>query len=165
MTEDELLTRIAAGDVQALGELYDRHARMLYQFALALTRSRDAAEEVVQNVFLGLLKSRARLGEVKDIRSYLLRIVRNEVSHLSRGAVAASSALELVEASEGVAVKEVLEVNEALSRLPEEQLTVVVLKVWQGMTFAEVAQALDIPANTAASRYRYAMEKLREWLT
>ena len=165
MTEDELLTRIAAGDVQALGELYDRHARMLYQFALALTRNRDAAEEVVQNTFLGLLKSRARLGEVEDIRSYLLRIVRNEVSHLSRGAVAASSALELVEASEGVAVKEVVEVNEALSRLPEEQLTVVVLKVWQGMTFAEVAEALDIPANTAASRYRYAMEKLRQWLT
>ena len=165
MTEDELLTRIAAGDVQALGELYDRHARMLYQFALALTRSRDVAEEVVQNTLLGLLKSRARLGEVQDIRSYLLRIVRNEASHLSRGAVAASSALELVEASEGVAVKEVVEVNEALSRLPEEQLTVVVLKVWQGMTFAEVAQALDIPANTAASRYRYAMEKLRKWLT
>ena len=62
MTEDELLTRIAAGDVQALGKLYDRHARMLYQFALALTRSRDVAEEVVQNTFLGLLKSRARLG-------------------------------------------------------------------------------------------------------
>ncbi len=165
MTEDELLTRIAAGDVQALGELYDRHARMLYQFALALTRSRDVAEEVVQNTFLGLLKSRARLGEVQDIRSYLLRVVRNEASHLSRGAVAVSSALELVEASEGVAVKEVVEVNEALSRLPEEQLTVVVLKVWHGMTFAEVAEALDIPANTAASRYRYAMEKLRKWLT
>jgi RNA polymerase sigma-70 factor (ECF subfamily) len=43
-------------------------------------------------------------------------------------------------------------------------LTVVVLKVWQGMTFAEVASALDIPAKTAASRYRYAMEKLRQWL-
>ncbi len=165
MTEDELLTRIAAGNVQALGELYDRHARMLYQFALALTRSRDVAEEVVQNTFLGLLKSRARLREVQDIRWYLFRIVRNEASHLRRGAVAVSSTLELVEASEGVAVKEVLEVNEALSRLPEEQLTVVVLKVWQGMTFAEVAQALDIPANTAASRYRYAMEKLRQWLT
>ncbi len=165
MAEDELLTRIAAGNVQALGELYDRHARMLYQFALALTRSRDVAEEVVQNTLLGLLKSRDRLGEVQDIRSYLLRIVRNEASHLSRGAVAVSSALEFVEASEGVAVKEVVEVNEALSRLPEEQLTVVVLKVWQGMTFAEVAEALDIPANTAASRYRYAMEKLRKWLT
>ena len=165
MTEDELLTRIAAGNVQALGELYDRHARMLYQFALALTRNRDVAEEVVQNTFLGLLKSRARLGEVQDIRSYLLRIVRNEASHLRPSRSTGASALQLLEAPAGVPAQEVVEVNEALSRLPEEQLTVVVLKVWQGMTFAEVAEALDIPANTAASRYRYAMEKLRKWLT
>jgi len=40
----------------------------------------------------------------------------------------------------------------------------VVLKVWRRMTFAEVGEALDIPAKTAASRYRYAMEKLRKWL-
>ena len=165
MTDRELLAKIAAGDVEALGELYDRYARMLYQFALALTRSRDAAEEVIQNVFLGLLRSRVRLAEVKDIRSYLFRVVRNEVSHLGRKPLGDSSTLELVEAPEGIPQREVLEANEALSRLPQEQLEVVVLKVWQGMTFAEIAQALDIPANTAASRYRYAMEKLRKWLT
>ena len=73
--------------------------------------------------------------------------------------------LELVESSSEVPATELAEVNEMLSRLPEEQLTVVVLKVWHGMTFAEIATALDIPANTAASRYRYAMEKLRTWLT
>ena len=102
---------------------------------------------------------------MQDIRSYLLRIVRNEASHLRRSRSTGASALQLLEAPAGVPAQEVVEVNEALSRLPEEQLTVVVLKVWQGMTFAEVAEALDIPANTAASRYRYAMEKLREWLT
>jgi len=165
MTDRELLARIAGGDVEALGELYDRYAPLVYHFALALTRSRDAAEEVAQNVFLGLLRSRARLAEVQDIRGYLLRIVRNEAAHLVRSHNVEPSALELVESPQGVPAKEVVEVNEALSRLPGGQLTVVVLKVWQGMTFAEIAQALDIPANTAASRYRYAMEKLRKWLT
>jgi RNA polymerase sigma-70 factor (ECF subfamily) len=119
---------------------------------------------VVQETFLGLLRSRSGLGDVRDIRSYLLRIVRNEVSHRRRRHEADASALEVVEAREGLSAREVLELNEALARLPEEQLTVVVLKVWQGMTFAEVAEALDIPANTAASRYRYALEKLRQWL-
>ena len=165
MTDQEFLEKAAEGDTEALGRLYDRYAPMVYQFALALTRSRDAAEEVVQNVFLGLLRSRARLGEVEDIRSYLLRIVRNEVSHSRQNSSAGASVIELVEAASNVPAAEVVEVNEALSRLPDEQLTVVVLKVWHGMTFAEVAEALDIPANTAASRYRYAMEKLRQWLT
>ena len=164
MSDDELLQRISRGDVEALGELYDRYSGLLYQFALALVRSRDAAEEVVQESFLGLLKSRSGLADVQDIRSYLLRIVRNEVSHRRRRHEADPSALEVVEAREGLSAGEVLEVNEAMARLPEEQLTVVVLKVWQGMTFAEVAEALDIPANTVASRYRYALEKLRQWL-
>jgi len=164
VSDDELLERISRGDVEALGELYDRYSGLLYQFALTLVRSSDAAEEVVQESFLGLLRSRSGLVDVRDIRSYLLRIVRNEASHRRRRPQADASALEVVEAREGLSAREVLEVNEALVRLPEEQLTVVVLKVWQGMTFAEVADTLDIPANTAASRYRYALEKLRQWL-
>ena len=51
----------------------------------------------------------------------------------------------------------------ALSRLPEVQRSVVTLKVWGGLTFAEIAETLDIPANTAASRYRYALEELRQF--
>jgi RNA polymerase sigma-70 factor (ECF subfamily) len=164
VSDDGLLERISRGDVEALAELYRRYSGLVYQYALALVWSRDAAEEVLQETFLGLLKSRSRLGSVRDIRSYLLGIVRNEVSHRRRRPEVGASALELVEAREGPSAREVLELNEALARLPEEQLTVVVLKVWQGMTFAEVASALDIPAKTAASRYRYAMEKLRQWL-
>ena len=52
--------------------------------------------------------------------------------------------------------------QDALSRLPDEQREVVTLKVWGGLTFAEIAVALEIPANTAASRYRYALEELRK---
>jgi RNA polymerase sigma-70 factor (ECF subfamily) len=49
----------------------------------------------------------------------------------------------------------------ALERLPPPQREVVTLKIWGELTFAEIAEALDIPANTAASRYRYALEELR----
>ena len=164
MTDNELLDRISRGDVEALGELYGRYSGLVYQYAVALVRNRDAAEDVLQESFLGLLKSRSHLASVRNIRSYLLRVVRNEVSHRRRRHEADASVLELVEAPRGLPAKEVLELNEALARLPEEQLTVVVLKVWRRMTFAEVGEALDIPAKTAASRYRYAMEKLRKWL-
>jgi len=55
-------------------------------------------------------------------------------------------------------------VEAALRRLPDEQRDVVVLKIWGGLTFQQVAGILDIPSNTAASRYRYALEALRAWL-
>jgi DNA-directed RNA polymerase specialized sigma24 family protein len=50
----------------------------------------------------------------------------------------------------------------AMSRLPEMFREVITLKVWSGLTFAEIAEALDIPANTAASRYRYGLAELRK---
>ena len=52
-------------------------------------------------------------------------------------------------------------VNEAMKRMPEKYREVVTLKIWSGLTFAQIAEALDIPLNTAASRYRYGLEALR----
>jgi RNA polymerase sigma-70 factor (ECF subfamily) len=52
--------------------------------------------------------------------------------------------------------------REALDQLPGAQREVVTLKIWGELTFAEIAITLDIPANTAASRYRYALEELRK---
>jgi RNA polymerase sigma-70 factor (ECF subfamily) len=57
-----------------------------------------------------------------------------------------------------------LAIQSALGDLPEEQREIVVLRVWGQLTFEEAALALDIPANTAASRYRYALAKLKERL-
>jgi RNA polymerase sigma-70 factor, ECF subfamily len=53
-------------------------------------------------------------------------------------------------------------VQNAMSRLPEIYREVVMLKIWAGLTFAEIADSLEIPANTAASRYRYGLEELRK---
>ncbi|HXI51758.1 MAG TPA: sigma factor-like helix-turn-helix DNA-binding protein, partial [Candidatus Saccharimonadales bacterium] len=53
---------------------------------------------------------------------------------------------------------------EALAELPTEQRAVVHLKLWEGLTFEAIAEALGLPLNTAASRYRYAIDKLRQRL-
>jgi RNA polymerase sigma-70 factor (ECF subfamily) len=55
-------------------------------------------------------------------------------------------------------------IQEAMSKLQEVYREVVTLKTWGGLTFAEIAEALEIPANTAASRYRYGLEELRKAL-
>jgi RNA polymerase sigma-70 factor (ECF subfamily) len=55
-------------------------------------------------------------------------------------------------------------IESALGQLPVAQREVLVMKVWGGLTFPQIAAALDVPADTAASRYRYALAKLREQL-
>ena len=52
-------------------------------------------------------------------------------------------------------------IEEALGSLPHEQREVVIMKLWGNLSFAQIGEALSVPANTAASRYRYALEKLR----
>ena len=54
--------------------------------------------------------------------------------------------------------------NAALGELPSEQRAVVHLKLWEGLTFEQIAESLGIPMNTAASRYRYGLDKLRQRL-
>ena len=53
-------------------------------------------------------------------------------------------------------------IQEAMNKLPDIYREVITLKVWGELTFAEIAESLDIPANTAASRYRYGVEELRK---
>jgi RNA polymerase sigma-70 factor (ECF subfamily) len=60
--------------------------------------------------------------------------------------------------------EEALSVQAALRDIPQEQRETVFLKVWAGMTLQEISEVLEIPMNTVASRYRYALEKLREKL-
>ena len=61
-------------------------------------------------------------------------------------------------------IEAALALQTALAALPEEQREVVVMRIWSGMTLEEISTATDAPLNTVASRYRYALEKLRERL-
>ena len=67
-------------------------------------------------------------------------------------------------AAEGDPDRELLrtQLEESLSKLPTDQRLVVEMKLWDGLTFAEVAEVLGISPNTAASRYRYGSDKLRD---
>ena len=154
-----------------LADLYDRFAGALFRYAAILLADRMAAADAVHQVFLRLTKLVATRGDESTVgESYLRRAVRNECYSLLRsrrreGVVAVDAKLlELVEGfDERPAERLVLE--EALRELPPEQREVIHLKVWEGMTFQEIADMAGESINTAASRYRYAIEKLRAILT
>lgn len=175
MPDDEssdILDGFRRGDPLALAELYDRFAGRLYRVALRMLGHHAAAEDAVQEVFLGLLKVRSRLGSLEDLPAYLFSSLRRAVgriqSHRNRWQVAEHTDRESPEngAPEATPCETTWseEVLQALRRLPPEQQEVVILKIEGELTFAEIGMAMGISPNTAASRYRYALEKLREHL-
>ena len=147
-----------------LADLCDRFAGSLFRHAAMILADRAAAADAVHNVFLKLAKA-GWGGDVQTL-AYLRRAVRNECYSMMRSRrrdIAVAVDAQLLELVEGTDARpaERLALEHALQQLPAEQREVVHLKVWEGMTFQEIADLTGEALNTVASRYRYAMEKLR----
>jgi len=144
--------------------LYAQLGPGLVAFACSILGDRASAEDVLHQVFLKLLVRSVITPD--DPRSYLYRAVRNATLNVQRSRsrhVELDSEPAWFEASSGNA-GEGLAVEVALKELPNEQREVIMLRIWGGMTLEEAAAVLEIPANTAASRYRYGLARLRERL-
>jgi RNA polymerase sigma-70 factor, ECF subfamily len=156
-----------------LERLYDEHAQPLYAFLLNLTRDEADTRDLLQDVFVKLAKDDDLLAGVRDERAFLVRLVHNAAIDLIRRRgtrertwenLAAETIPIFAPANDPDAGTFRAELSRALAALPPEQRAVVHLKLWEGLTFEQIAEALDIPLNTAASRYRYGLDKLRERL-
>jgi len=149
-----------------IGPLYDRYGASLYRYAVMVLADPAAAADVVQSVFVSLLRRRA---SPEFDERYLRRAMRNECFSAlrKRRRDALASAEPMLETIEGRSDRpdERLAIEQALRELPPEQREVVHLKAFEGMTFQEIAELTNESINTVASRYRYAIEKLRESLT
>jgi len=162
--DSRLLRRLAGGDPNALGEIYDAHALVLYRWLLSTGLSADRAEDILSECLLALVDRGERATTIRNLRAYLFAVARHKLAGSSEREE--SVALELIAepADQEVDAAQAVAVREALEELPVEQREVVVLKIWEEHTFAEIGELLEISPNTAASRYRYALEKLRDLL-
>ena len=156
-----------------LGRLYDEHAQALFAFALNLTRSEADTHDLLQELFIKLAQRPELLAAVRDERAFLLRLVHNLAIDLirrrgtreknyERWAEEALPLFALATESDEQTFHDAL--ASALGLLPPEQRAVVHLKLWEGLTFEQIADVLALSQNTAASRYRYGLDKLRERL-
>jgi RNA polymerase sigma-70 factor, ECF subfamily len=162
---EPLARRLADGSPEAFADLYDRFGARLYHYLLGQTRSADAAEDLAQTVMLRLVRSRKRLRGVENLRAYVFTIARNELMRAreKRRVPETETPVEMLVAPEsGLDRADLDELRTAVAALSPQRLEVVSLKLWQGLTFAEIGEVLGISPNTAASRYRYALENLRE---
>ena len=150
--------------------LYDDHAPALFAFLLNLTRNEDDTRDVLQDLFVKLGRRPELLAGARDERAYLLRLAHNAAVDLMRRRITRGEQHErffaervalFAPASNPDEAAFRAELAAALGELPPDQRAVVHLKLWEGLTFEQIAGTLDIPLNTAASRYRYGLDKLR----
>jgi len=152
-----------------LTALYDAYARALYRYLVALLGAPAEAEDALQEVLLGLLRRRA--GGIRNQRAYLFQAARRQALQAlrqrrkrERETAAAAVCWIDPEACRGGDRELALDVQRALGRLPLEQREVIALKLSEDLSFREIGEVLRIPANTAASRYRLALGRLRALL-
>jgi len=163
---DELTRALAAGQEWAYAALYDRYGPALFRVAARLLGDASDAEDAVQNLFESLVRYRDRLSGVRDLPAYLFASLRRSAMGIARKRpvlVRAPGFLLNVPADDlpqdSAAADEV---RAAVRTLPPDQREVLWLKVDGELTFEQIGDVLGISPNTVASRYRYAIEKLRQ---
>jgi RNA polymerase sigma-70 factor (ECF subfamily) len=140
----------------------------LLLFARQWVQSPADAEDIVQEAFVRFwrrnhnLENRGLLYAM--VRTTALDLIRRDSRRARREAVAVSDTDQSVQPEFRIDDESQQAVVGALDRLPKDQREVLVMKIWNELTFAEIAQALGLSQNTVASRYRYALEALRKIL-
>ena len=169
-----LLARIASGDPDALGELYDRYGRIVFGVLYRLLGVPEAAEEVTQDAFHAIWRRAATYRPDRGaVRTWMLAIARNAAIDWRRTKgkrfereAAIDEAAELVEEirvdDRVIASLRAQRVRDAVAALPPEQRTVLSLAFWSGLSQTEIAERTGTPLGTVKSRVRLGMIKLRE---
>jgi RNA polymerase sigma-70 factor (ECF subfamily) len=152
-----------------LDELYDRYGEQMYRYLALRLGSVEDARDVLQETFCRLARCAIRRAIVRNPGAFAFRVLRNEANrHLRKLVDRRTGDLAARDRSGSEASlftgpddNTILLVSRALAGLPDEQREVVILKVYQDFSFKEIGRLCGVSINTAASRYRYGIEKMR----
>ena len=175
MLEDRrLLWRLKQGDRDALRRIYEQHEGDLLTLAANLLHDPGRAEDVVQDVFIALVRAAPKLQLRGTLRAYLATAVANRVrDHFRKKSreplVGIENAHGVVASSDGpvqmvVKSDEMRRLRSAVQELPCEQREVIMLRMHAGMKFRQIAEHQGVSLKTALSRYQYGLDKLRSIL-
>jgi RNA polymerase sigma-70 factor (ECF subfamily) len=175
--EDEasLLSRARSGDREATELLVRRYLRDVYELTARVLSDRDLAQDAAQDAFVNALGALHRFRGESSFKTWLLRIALNSARSVGRRKGRRREVtLELAEdtASEsGDAIERIANAEEArkmevlLQKLPEKQRLAVTLRLQQGLSYEEVAAALECTEGAARVNYHLGLKRLREWAT
>jgi RNA polymerase sigma-70 factor (ECF subfamily) len=172
VSDEQLIEWVARGDASCLGTLFERHHRGVYQFCLQMTRNPAHAEDVVQVVFMKMLRKAASFRHEGTFKAWMYNIARNAtLDYLRRSARHAGSAtlddvgdavlVDERDAEQAAAGGERLGLlRQAMARLPAHFQEVIWLGRFEFSTFEELGQALGCKTGTARVRMHRAMQQL-----
>ncbi len=175
MFEDRVLIwRLKQGSRKALHQIYEKYESDLLTLAANLLKDKSAAEDVVQDVFIGFVESIHKFVLTGRLKAYLLKCAANRCRDIirkgrRRQTIAMEQAQTVVSNTDGpvqlaIASEQLRRVSSALTELPYEQREVVVLHLQGEMKFKVIAQLQKVSIKTVQSRYRYGLDKLRSML-
>ncbi len=172
-SDTELLRAWQTGDARAGSELAERHYPLIERFFINKV-DEDAAIDLIQHTFLGLVNARARIRSDTNFRSYLLGIARNVLykyfrryhRHAERLDYTKRSAADLQPTASSVIAREqeLQLLHQALRRIPIESQMILELYYWESMRAREIAELLEVPEGTARTRIRRARQLLEREL-
>jgi RNA polymerase sigma-70 factor (ECF subfamily) len=161
----DLIAKARKGDVEGYNLLVSRWEKRVFNYLLRLVANREDALDVSQDVFLKAYQSLGKLDDPGRFGAWLFRIAHNEAfSMLRRRKPEGEMPFERgnpVRGSELLPIELSLAVERALGRLSEEQREAVLLKVYQGFKFEEMAEILSCPVSTVKSRLYTGLELLK----
>lgn len=168
------MLRYQSGDVAAFDQIYARHKDALYRYLLRQCKNAGSAEELFQDIWLNLIRTRHRYRVQARFSTYLYRLAHNRlVDHYRRRRVIGSEGIdpEQLAAAEGQQPdciedrrRQAERLQQALDRLPAEQREAFLLRAEGGLALDEIATVTSVPRETAKSRLRYAVTRLRRML-
>ncbi|HVE67480.1 MAG TPA: sigma-70 family RNA polymerase sigma factor [Solirubrobacteraceae bacterium] len=177
LADEELMALVQAGDPRAFELLYDRHGGPAFSLAYRISGQRGVAEDVTQEAFLSIWRSRERYRPARgSVRSWIFGIVHNRaIDGLRRNLVhdrrrASAEGLEERPATdppievEAIRREETRRVRTALRALPTDQTRVIELAYYGGYTHREIADLVDAPVGTVKGRMRLGLQRLRHEL-
>lgn len=172
VSDVEIVEAVRAGDRKAFSTLVRRHQKSLFRLSVRFIKDADAAEDIVQESFIKAYERLASFEARSSFRSWLFQIAINTAKNKLRDrheqmsdvqdlplAVAARAESSLVHS--GIASL----IQQHVDELPFKQKTALTLRVYEDLSFKEIAEIMDCPYDTAKANYRHALLRLREQLS
>ena len=171
--DEEILARVANGDVTAMRTLYLRHSEALQRFVASRLRDKFEVADVVHNTMLEVWRSAGRFEGRSNVRSWIFSIARfKTIDHIRK-----QSRTELAEPDEGVAdetpdaetviaaSQDAARVRDCVEKLAERQRVAVHLAFYEDMTYTEIAEVEKVPQGTIKTRIFHAKKLLMRCLS
>jgi len=171
MEDKFLVLKCKRGSRDALACIYQKYKTDLLILAIALLNETSAAEDVVHDVFVSFVQAVEKFRLTGSLKGYLLTCVANRARNTNKAKqrqqnVVPNPAVPACSCANGpsrsiICNEQLQQLSDAMAHLPYDQREAIMLHFQAGMTFKTIAKSLGISVNTAKSRYRYGLDKLR----